>query len=65
MKARQLALVMAAALSLGACSSLNPFASGDSKNKALKPLTNPVAITETWNVRLGNAGVFCPAAGPG
>ncbi|MBP7392946.1 MAG: outer membrane protein assembly factor BamB [Zoogloea sp.] len=58
MKARQLALVIAAALNLGACSSLNPFASGDSKNKALMPLINPVAITETWNVRLGNAGVF-------
>ena len=58
MKARRLTVLLVAALALGGCSSLNPFASGNSKIAALKPLNNPVRTTESWRVRVGEAGVF-------
>ena len=58
MKARRLTVLLVAALALGGCSSLNPFGSGNSKIAALKPLNNPVRTTESWRVRVGEAGVF-------
>lgn len=57
MKARQLALTALGALALGACSSLNPFASG-AKLPALKPIASPIRTAEDWRVRLGDTGAF-------
>ncbi len=57
MKAPQRALIVAAALALGACSSLNPFSSSG-KLPALTPITSPVATSEAWRVRVGNTGVY-------
>lgn len=57
MKARQLALTALGALALGACSSLNPFASG-AKLPALKPIVSPIRTAEDWRVRLGDTGAF-------
>ncbi|HQX05326.1 MAG TPA: outer membrane protein assembly factor BamB [Zoogloea sp.] len=63
MRAHRLALILAGALCLGACSSLNPFSSSNTKIPALKPLTSSVNATETWKGRVGGAGrfVFQPA----
>ncbi len=63
MKARHLAVLVAGAVALGACSSLNPFASSNSKIPPLKPLTSSLNATETWKGRVGGAGrfVFQPA----
>jgi outer membrane protein assembly factor BamB len=58
MKARQLAVIVLGSLALGACSSLNPFSSGDSKITPLKPLSNPLKTTEVWRSRVGDAGLF-------
>ncbi|WP_153160967.1 outer membrane protein assembly factor BamB [Zoogloea sp. 1C4] len=57
MKAPQRALIVVAALALGACSSLNPFSSSG-KLPALTPITSPVATSEAWRVRVGNTGVY-------
>lgn len=57
MKARQLALTALGALALGACSSLNPFASG-AKLPALKPIASPIRTAEDWRVRMGDTGAF-------
>lgn len=57
MNAPQRALMVAAALALGACSSLNPFNSSG-KLPALAPITSPVAMSDAWKVRMGDAGVF-------
>lgn len=62
MKCR-LAAIVAGALAVGACSSLNPFSS-DAKIPALKPLTQQaLATSEAWKGRVGGAGrfVFQPA----
>lgn len=63
MRPQRLALILAGALCLGACSSLNPFSSSNAKISALKPLTGSVNATETWKGRVGGAGrfVFQPA----
>lgn len=63
MRTRRLALIVMGALSLGACSSLNPFSSPSTKIPALKPLAATVKTTETWKGRVGKAGrfVFQPA----
>jgi outer membrane protein assembly factor BamB len=58
MKARQLAVIVLGSLALGACSSLNPFSSSESKITPLKPLSNPLKTTEVWRSRVGDAGVF-------
>jgi outer membrane protein assembly factor BamB len=58
MKARQLAVIVLGSLALGACSSLNPFSSSDSKITPLKPLSNPLKTTEVWRSRVGDAGLF-------
>ncbi len=58
MKARQLAVIVLGSLALGACSSLNPFSSGDAKITPLKPLSNPLKTTEVWRSRVGDAGLF-------
>ena len=57
MNAPQRALMVSAALALGACSSLNPF-NGSGKLPALAPITSPVAMSDAWKVRMGDAGVF-------
>lgn len=57
MKARDRALIVAGTLALAACSSLNPF-SGSGKQAALAPIASPVATSEAWRVRVGEAGVF-------
>ncbi len=58
MKARQLAVIVLGSLALGACSSLNPFSSSESKVTPLKPLSNPLKTTEIWRSRVGDAGLF-------
>jgi outer membrane protein assembly factor BamB len=58
MKARQLTVIVLGSLALGACSSLNPFSSSDSKITPLKPLSNPLKTTEVWRSRVGDAGLF-------
>lgn len=51
-------LTVCATLLLGACSSLNPFSSGDGKVPALKPLADPIKVVEGWRVKVGSAGMF-------
>lgn len=57
MSRHRLALSLAGALVLSACSSLNPFSS-EGKPPALKPLSNPVRMSESWRARVDDAGVF-------
>lgn len=57
MKVSRLALSLAGVLALSACSSLNPFSS-EGKPPALKPLSNPVGVTESWRARVDEAGIF-------
>ena len=57
MRAHTLALSLAGAFVLSACSSLNPFSS-EGKPPALKPLTSPVKMNEGWRARVDDAGVF-------
>ena len=57
MRAHRLALSLAGALVLSACSSLNPFSS-EGKPPALKPLASPVKMNEGWRARVDDAGVF-------
>ncbi|MBS0354118.1 MAG: outer membrane protein assembly factor BamB [Proteobacteria bacterium] len=47
-----------ASLSLAACSTWNPFVSGDGKLPALKPLSNPVRTAEVWRASVGDSGSF-------
>ena len=63
MSARRLTLLVAGAFCLGACSSLNPFSSSNTKIPALKPLTPVAKTAEVWRGRVGSAGrfVFQPA----
>lgn len=57
MKARGVALMLTGALLLGGCSSLNPFAS-TAKYPVLKPIENPIRVTEGWRVRVGDSAKF-------
>lgn len=57
MRAHTLALSLAGAFVLSACSSLNPFSS-EGKPPALKPLASPVKMNEGWRARVDDAGVF-------
>lgn len=55
----RLAVAVAGALLLGACSSLNPFASDKNKLPALKPLQNDgVRVSEVWKARVGASGAY-------
>lgn len=57
MKPRTLALLLSASFFLGACSSLNPFATGV-KAGALKPIDKPVSTSEIWRVKVGDSERF-------
>jgi len=54
----RLAVAVAGALLLGACSSLNPFASDKNKLPALKPLNDGVQVSEMWKARVGASGPY-------
>ncbi|KAB2970400.1 outer membrane protein assembly factor BamB [Zoogloea sp.] len=54
----RLAAAVAGALLLGACSSLNPFASDKNKLPALKPLNDGIRVSEVWKARVGNSGAY-------
>ncbi|MBS0346248.1 MAG: outer membrane protein assembly factor BamB [Proteobacteria bacterium] len=47
-----------ASLSLVACSSWNPFATGYGKLAALKAVSNPVRTAEIWRASVGDSGAF-------
>lgn len=49
--------MLTSALLLGGCSSLNPFASS-AKYPALKPIDNPIQVTEIWRARVGDSPKF-------
>lgn len=54
----RVAVAVAGALLLGACSSLNPFASDKNKLPALKPLNDSVQVSEMWKARVGASGPY-------
>jgi outer membrane protein assembly factor BamB len=54
----RVAVAVAGALLLGACSSLNPFASDKNKLPALKPLNDGVRVSEMWKARVGASGPY-------
>lgn len=58
MRLRPGLVAVVASLSLVACSSWNPFAGGDGKLAALKPVSNPVRTAEIWRASVGDSGAF-------
>lgn len=49
---------LAAALTLSACSSLNPFSDDGPKMAPLQPIQSSVTVSPRWSASLGDAGIY-------